>query len=523
MSGFGERFRRFGYSVPKPLIKVEGQEIISHVIEMFPEETDFLFICNKEHLSETNAEIIIREKCKNATIIGIEPHKKGPVYAVTKILDHLKEDEDIIVNYCDFTCYWDYRNYKDWIFKEKLDGSIPSYKGFHPHSLGNTNYAYIKEDEMRLIQIKEKEPFTNNRMNEYASSGTYHFKNSEIIKHYFNELIKKDINLNGEYYISLVYNLMVKDKLNVGIYELEHFMQWGTPQDVNEYNRWSYAFRNLINSKKNSLPTNRTKGTVIIPMAGRGSRFSNEGFNIPKPLINISKNPMFIQAARSLPTASEYIFICLDEHLKKYDFNKFLLNKINNPKMISIKEVSEGQAITAEKGISICSDINHITISACDHSVLYSNDKFEYLLKIVDSDIIVWISRGHPGAIRNPEMYGWLKCNGDLVTGVSVKEPLSDPTNDPIVIGTFTFKNKGIFYKCLNRLLSRKEKINNEYYIDSMIEDGIKLGLKVTYLEVDSYLCWGTPNDYYTFEYWQSCFDKWSKHPYTKKNDIWLI
>ena len=50
MSGFGERFRRAGYPVPKPLIEIEGKPVIAHVVEMFPGETDFLFVCNQDHL-----------------------------------------------------------------------------------------------------------------------------------------------------------------------------------------------------------------------------------------------------------------------------------------------------------------------------------------------------------------------------------------------------------------------------------------------------------------------------------------
>ena len=37
--------------------------------------------------------------------------------------------------------------------------------------------------------------------------------------------------------------------------------------------------------------------------------------------------------------------------------------------------------------------------------------------------------------------------------------------------------------------------------------------------EVDSYLCWGTPNDLKTFEYWQSCFHLWGGHPYQLRYD----
>jgi len=54
--GFGERFRRAGYLVPKPLVKVEGKPIIAHVIDIFPGESDFLFICNQECSGRSNTD-----------------------------------------------------------------------------------------------------------------------------------------------------------------------------------------------------------------------------------------------------------------------------------------------------------------------------------------------------------------------------------------------------------------------------------------------------------------------------------
>ena len=40
--------------MPKPLIEVDGKPIIEHVVNMFPGEEDFLFICNEDHLDETS-------------------------------------------------------------------------------------------------------------------------------------------------------------------------------------------------------------------------------------------------------------------------------------------------------------------------------------------------------------------------------------------------------------------------------------------------------------------------------------
>ena len=73
MSGFGERFRRAGYSVPKPLIEIDGKPIVAHVIDMFPGELDFIFICNQDHLNnpDYHMESILRRYCPTGRVIGI--------------------------------------------------------------------------------------------------------------------------------------------------------------------------------------------------------------------------------------------------------------------------------------------------------------------------------------------------------------------------------------------------------------------------------------------------------------------
>ena len=119
--------------------------------------------------------------------------------------DNIDDDKEVIVSYCDYGTWWDYSNFlKDTRIKN-ADGAIACYRGFHPHMLGSTNYAFIRDNKQWMLEIKEKEPFTNKRMQEYASNGTYYFKKGLYVKKYFKELMSRDINLNGEYYVSLVY------------------------------------------------------------------------------------------------------------------------------------------------------------------------------------------------------------------------------------------------------------------------------------------------------------------------------
>ena len=91
MSGFGERFRKVGYSVPKPLIMIDGKTIIQHVVEMFPGEKDITFICNKDHLNEKKYRMgeILKGIAPKSKVIPINPHKLGPVHAVLQAIDAL--------------------------------------------------------------------------------------------------------------------------------------------------------------------------------------------------------------------------------------------------------------------------------------------------------------------------------------------------------------------------------------------------------------------------------------------------
>lgn len=519
MSGFGERFRAAGYSIPKPLIEIEGKPVIAHVLDMFPGEQDFIFICNQEHLLEPSyrMESILKSYCPTGKIIGIPSHKLGPVNAVLKVEHLVNLNEPIIVNYCDFSCYWNWSHFKEFLQKSKCIGAIPAYKGFHPHSLGTTNYAYIQETNLWVQDIREKQPFTDNRMQEFASSGTYYFSSGSVMLDAFRETVEKNLNVGGEYYVSLAYKSLLDRGLPVCVYPLQHFMQWGTPEDVREYVIWSKVFYNLIDDNSSF---GHSQGGVVIPMAGLGKRFSDEGYTVTKPLLSISGLPMIVQATNDLPPAKKHVFVLRSDMIGKEKISEELILHFPGAMIEIVESITEGQACTAQIGLIALVENNNIevepiTIGACDNGALYDFAAYQRLINDPQVDIIVWGVRGYPNAVRHPEMFGWIEADNGQIRSISVKSPLENPMSDPIVIGTFTFRKAEYFHNALSQLIARNGRVNGEYYIDSLINDALEIGLRCYLFEVDSYLCWGTPNDLRTFEYWQSCFHKWTGHPYS--------
>ncbi len=518
MSGIGKRFIDAGYKDPKPLIMVDGKPIIEHVCNLFPGEEKFTFICNSKHLAETNMREVLKNIKPNAEIIEIPNHKKGPVFAVS-FIENLEDDEEVIINYCDFGTFWDYEDFLKHTRNRGADGAIPSYKGFHPHMLGSTNYAFMRDENQWMLEIKEKEPFTDNRMDEFASNGTYYFKKGAYVKKYFNELMDRDLNLNGEYYVSLAYNLLIEDGLKVSIYSIQHMLQWGTPEDVEEYNAWSKYFKNITLEGEKDKP--KENSITLIPLAGRGSRFVSAGYKDPKPLIEVSGKPMIIQAAGSLPRSQNQIFVTLQDHLNDYPLKEVLLDEYPEAKIVPIKEVTDGQAITCALGLKDVNNHSSLLIAATDNGMIYDQKEYSSLMEDKNVDAVVFTFRHHISSKNNPHMYGWVTIDDNKnATGVSVKNPVSNnPYEDHAIVGTFWFRRVDCFNDALKRLIDKNLTVNGEYYVDSLIGEIIEMGLNVKVFEVNDYICWGTPDDYETFIYWQSFFEKASYHPYSLEND----
>lgn len=245
MTGQGSRFIKAGYTTYKALIEMHGRPIIQYVAELFPGENDFIFICRNDMLENSDLKSTLLTIQPGAQVVGIDEHHLGPVHTVAQILHLIDDEEPVICNYCDFFMHWDYPDFKAKVTGGKYAGAIPAYTGFHPHLVHPHNlYAGCSvDDKMCLTEIKEKFSFEVDKSKGYHSAGTYYFDKGKYVKKYFQQLIDEKVTLNGEYYISLVYNLMLRDGLDVLVYDkIPHFCQWGTPEDMAEYNSWSSIF-----------------------------------------------------------------------------------------------------------------------------------------------------------------------------------------------------------------------------------------------------------------------------------------
>lgn len=249
----------------------------------------------------------------------------------------------------------------------------------------------------------------------------------------------------------------------------------------------------------------------LIPMAGEGQRFKDAGYTTPKPLIEIDHIPMVVRAAKALPKADKYIFVCRSEHIKQMPLEETLKKNFNNVIIVPVDKLTEGQAITCMLAKNEISDDDVLTIGASDNDMTYDEDLIEQFFADSNIDGWLWTFRNNKAVLQNPRMYGWVETENKATkaTNVSCKIPISDnPTNDHAVIGAFTFKRAKYFFDAVNDMIKANDRINNEFYVDVAMNYAIKAGHSIHAREVEQYICWGTPADYEEYNYWLNYFKK---------------
>jgi len=59
------------------------------------------------------------------------------------------------------------------------------------------------------------------------------------------ELVASNLRVNNEFYMDSIPNLIVDAGLKSRVFEVDKYIGWGSPEDLNDYLRWSAYFRKV--------------------------------------------------------------------------------------------------------------------------------------------------------------------------------------------------------------------------------------------------------------------------------------
>ena len=230
---------------------------------------------------------------------------------------------------------------------------------------------------------------------------------------------------------------------------------------------------------------------IIIPLAGRGYRFTQAGFITPKPLIPINDKPMIEHAIGTLGLRGQYIFI-LQKSISS-ELKPLLKSITENPIIIEIDYITNGCTETCLLAKEYINNENPLVISNCDQILEWNHQKFIDFTQESEADGIVVTYHD------NTELNSYIQLDENH-HGVRLAE--KEVISDRSLVGVHYWKKGKYFVKSARELITRNIRTNNEFYIsltyNMMIEDNL---IVTDYLLSDDehYYSVGTPNQLFDY------------------------
>jgi NDP-sugar pyrophosphorylase family protein len=134
---------------------------------------------------------------------------------------------------------------------------------------------------------------------------------------------------------------------------------------------------------------------IIIPIGGKGERFINENYKLPKPLIKVFDKTMIEYVIDNLNyNDNDNIFIIYRPQLDNYNFTNIINNKYHNIYLIKLDYDTNGAAETINYGINkIIFSFNDIVTENEPNSIIILNGGLyneEVLKKLENTSIKIY-------------------------------------------------------------------------------------------------------------------------------------
>ena len=225
MAGAGSRFEQAGYTFPKPLIDVKGKPMIQVVVENLNIKANYIYIVQKSHRQKYNLDTLLNLITPDCKIVEVDGVTEGAAVTALMAKEYINNNQPLFFANSDQFVEWDSNEFMYKMNETQTDGGIVTFRATHP------KWSFAKVDKNGLVtEVAEKNPISD-----IATVGYYYWKYGSDFVKYAEQMIKKDIRVNNEFYVCPVFNQAVKDYKQIRTFDVKGMWGLGTPEDLNYY------------------------------------------------------------------------------------------------------------------------------------------------------------------------------------------------------------------------------------------------------------------------------------------------
>ena len=221
MAGLGERFRKAGYAVPKPLIPVQGIPMYRRALTSVPwmKATQLIIVAQAEHLEAGLEEDIRANIPRDVVVVRLPAPTRGQACTVLAALRYIDNAMPLYIHNADTEV-----THLRWPV-----GAAGVLSVQHPPD-DTSRWSFVRTRGDVVVEVAEKK-----KVGPWASTGLYYFQHGSDFCDLAQLAIDNDSQVNGEYYVAPLFNTLVKEGRKVVVAQAEAVKHMGTPEDLDEY------------------------------------------------------------------------------------------------------------------------------------------------------------------------------------------------------------------------------------------------------------------------------------------------
>ena len=196
------------------------------------------------------------------------------------------------------------------------------------------------------------------------------------------------------------------------------------------------------------------KYNLLLPIAGNGQRFSDKGYELPKPLIPTNGKTILERSLEAVNLEDcNLIFVVRQDHINDFSIDNVILKKYPNSKFVVAEKLTDGALSTC----LLAKDF----INNTDPLLIFTPDCY-FEPQIDPTKIEPW----YDGLVcvfeSNSPAHSYVKLNeNNLVVETAEKEVISNLA----IGGLYYFKEGKSFVDCAEHMIENNIRTKGEFYI----------------------------------------------------------
>ncbi|MGL4542962.1 MAG: hypothetical protein ACRCUI_10680, partial [Polymorphobacter sp.] len=242
MAGYGQRFADAGYALTKPLIPVSGRPMVIQATRDLPDAPVTRFVVRRDLAMLEMLLRKLRTSFVGTSVLVLDHGTEGQAVTCLLGVEGLDADMPLTIGACDNAMLYDVEKFEAAMAPGGADMLVWIVRGHADGRLRPTNFGWVDTDDAGSVTGVRVKQAPEAPATAAMIVGAFSFRRAADYSAAAAALIARNGRVNGEFYVDSLVTDALAAGLDVRLFEIDHYLGWGTPNDLRTFEYWQSAF-----------------------------------------------------------------------------------------------------------------------------------------------------------------------------------------------------------------------------------------------------------------------------------------